>query len=340
MIRGGNSISRWLQSSVATARPAPEDFACVDWLRITPLILMHVCCLGVLYVGWSVPAVSVAIALYFVRMFAITGWYHRYFSHRTFKTSRVVQFFFGALGNAAVQRGPLWWAAHHRHHHRHSDTEDDLHSPKTKSIWWSHIGWLTSRGAFPTNYDEVKDLAKYPELRFLDRFDTLVPILLAASLYALGEWIAWYWPESGTSGWQMLVWGFFVSTVVLLHATCAINSLAHLMGTRRYNTKDDSRNSLLLALVTLGEGWHNNHHRYPGVTRQGFYWWEIDITYYGLWLLSSIGLIWDMNRVPPRQDTADEVTEPSFLRLLGAVSQANSRRMPRTRDCIHAKTES
>jgi stearoyl-CoA desaturase (delta-9 desaturase) len=298
MARVLTDIIRWFDTSPSVVRPAQEDFDCVDWLRVIPLILVHVCCLGVLYVGWSTPAVVVAIALYFLRMFAITGWYHRYFSHRTFKTSRALQFFFAVLGNAAMQRGPLWWAAHHRHHHRHADTEDDLHSPKTQGFWWSHLGWLTSRGAFPTNYGEVKDLARYPELRFLDRFDTLVPILLAGSLHAFGELLAWRWPEWGSNGLQMLVWGFFISTIVLLHGTFTINSLGHLFGTRRFDTKDDSRNSFVLALITLGEGWHNNHHRYPGVTRQGLYWWEIDITYYVLWLLSACGLIWDLKKPP------------------------------------------
>ncbi len=244
-------------------------------------------CVGVIWVGWSPTALAVAGSLYVLRMFAVTGFYHRYFSHRSFSTSRAAQFVFAVLGASAVQRGPLWWAAHHRKHHRHSDTEHDVHSPSQHGFWWSHMGWITSPANFPTDYAAVPDLAKYPELRFLDRFDILVPVLLAVTLFLLG-------------GGQLLIWGFFVSTVVLFHATCLINSLAHVIGRRRYQTNDDSGNSLVLALITFGEGWHNNHHRYPGSARQGFRWWQVDLTYYGLWLLERIRLIRDLRPVPAR----------------------------------------
>ena len=259
----------------------------VDWYRVIPFIAVHVACLGVIWVGWSWTAVAIAAGLYTVRMFAITGFYHRYFSHRTFQTSRLTQFVFALLGASSAQRGPLWWAAHHRKHHRHSDTELDVHSPGQHGFWWSHMGWITAPGNFPTDLNEVRDLAKYPELRFLDRFDILVPAALATTLFLLG-------------GAQWLIWGFFVSTVVLFHCTCFINSLAHQLGTQRYDTGDHSRNSFLLALVTFGEGWHNNHHKYPGAARQGFFWWEIDLTYYGLWLLARLRIISDLRAVPRR----------------------------------------
>ena len=255
-------------------------------------------CFAVIWVGWSWTAVIVAISLYFLRMFAITGFYHRYFSHRSFETSRWAQFLFAAWGNTAVQKGPLWWAAHHRHHHRHSDKETDVHSPITSGFFWSHIGWITCKGNFTTNLKAVPDLAKYPELRFLDRFETLVPILLAASLFGLGSLLQIWAPQLGTSGPQLLIWGFFISTIVLFHGTCTINSLSHLLGKQRYRTSDESRNCLILALITLGEGWHNNHHHFPAAVRQGFYWWEIDITYYVLCLFSRIGLIWNLTPVP------------------------------------------
>jgi len=186
-----------------------------------------------------------------------------------------------------VQRGPLWWAAHHRKHHRHADTEVDVHSPRIHGFWWSHMGWITSPENFPTDVKQVPDLARYPELRFLDRFDIVVPLSLAIALFVLG-------------GAQWLVWGFFISTVVLFHCSCFINSLAHQLGRRRYPTPDDSKNSLLLSLITFGEGWHNNHHWYPGATRQGFYWWEVDFTFYGLWLLSRLGIIRNLHPVPAR----------------------------------------
>lgn len=270
----------------------------VDWARVIPFVVLHVMCLGVIYVGWSWAAVTVAAILYAVRMFAITGFYHRYFSHRAFKTSRACQFVFAVLGASAVQRGPLWWAAHHRNHHRYSDRPEDVHSPQQHGLVWSHMGWFTTPSNFATRLNLVRDLRRYPELRFLDRFDALVPVLLGLGLYGLGATLAVAAPAWGTDGPQMLIWGFFISTVVLFHGTNTINSLAHRVGTRRYDTHDKSRNNLLLALITMGEGWHNNHHHYPASARQGFYWWEIDVTYYGLLLLSWLGLVWNLKPVP------------------------------------------
>jgi len=270
----------------------------IDWVRVIPFLGMHLMVLGVFWVGWSWPAVTLCLALYFIRMFAVTGFYHRYFSHRTFQTTRFWQFIMAVWGSSATQKGPLWWAAHHRHHHRHSDDEEDPHSPHSHSLFHSHVGWITIRRYFPTNLKAVPDLAKYPELRFLDRFYVLVPVLLGAACFFFGKAWAYWFPESGVTAMQMLVWGFFVSTVLLFHCTCLINSAAHLMGKKRFETGDQSRNSLILALITLGEGWHNNHHYYPGAVRQGFYWWEIDITYYGLRMLQGLGLIWKLNAVP------------------------------------------
>lgn len=299
---GGPSILqtllRWFDSEVGPEQVREEETKSVDWLRILPLAFLHVMCLGVVWVGWSPVAVITAVFLYLLRMFAITGFYHRYFSHKSYKTSRGWQFVFAVLGNSAVQRGPLWWAAHHRHHHRHADHKEDVHSPLQHGFWWSHIGWLTSRANFSTQWRYVPDWKKFPELRFLNRFDVLVPILLAAGLYGFGALLAAAAPSLGTNGPQMLIWGFFVSTTVLLHATFTINSLDHMFGTRRYPTKDTSRNNWLLALITLGEGWHNNHHHYAVSARQGFFWWEIDITYYLLRLMAWLGIITDLRPVP------------------------------------------
>ncbi len=273
----------------------PERF---EWSRAIPFIFLHLGCLGVIWVGWSWTAVGVAAALYLVRMFAVTGFYHRYFCHRAYRTSRVNQFIFALIGLTAVQRGPLWWAAVHRHHHRHSDEEHDAHSPVSKGFAWSHVGWLTSSRNFPTNYQAVRDLAKYPELVFLNRFDLIGPLLLIGSMFGLGALLAAMAPGLGTGGWQMVVWGFFISTTVLFHGTCAVNSFAHTLGSKRYKTDDESRNSFILALITLGEGWHNNHHHFQSSARQGFYWWEIDISYYVLKGLAACGLVWDLRPVP------------------------------------------
>ncbi|HEV7270291.1 acyl-CoA desaturase [Pseudoxanthomonas sp.] len=270
----------------------------IDWLRAVPFIGLHLACLAVFWVGVSPVAVIVAVALYAVRMFAITGFYHRYFSHRTFRTSRVLQFVFALIGASSVQRGPLWWAAHHRNHHRHADTPADPHSPAVHGFWRSHAGWFLTRDGFRTDWSRIPDLARYPELRWLDRYDTVVPVMLAAALYALGALLERIAPHWGTSGGQMLVWGFFISTVVLFHATVTINSLAHRFGKRRFDTRDDSRNNLWLALLTFGEGWHNNHHFFPGTARQGFRWWEIDLTWYGLRAMALLGLVRDLKPVP------------------------------------------
>ncbi len=270
----------------------------IDWLRATPYIGLHLACLGVFWVGVSGCAVGVALALYAVRMFALTGFYHRYFAHRAFKTSRPVQFLFAALGATCVQRGPLWWAAHHRNHHRHTDTAADPHSPRQHGFWWSHSGWFLTPRGFRTDWEAIPDLRRFPELRFIDRFDLLMPVLLALAIFLLGQWLQRHVPQLGTDGPQLLVWGFFVSTVALFHATFTINSLAHRFGSRRFDTRDDSRNNLWLALLTFGEGWHNNHHFFPGAARQGFRWWEVDTTWYGLKAMAWIGLIRELKPVP------------------------------------------
>jgi stearoyl-CoA desaturase (delta-9 desaturase) len=270
----------------------------IDWARVIPFIGMHLACLGVIWVGFSWFALWTALALYAIRMFAITAFYHRYFSHRAFRAPRGLQFVFALLGASAVQRGPLWWAAHHRNHHRHSDGPEDVHSPVRRGFFWSHMGWFLTRSGFATDWKVIPDLAKFPELRLIDRFDIVVPIALATGLYFLGDWLAVAHPALGTSGGQLLIWGFFISTVVLFHASVTINSLAHRFGSRRFETADNSRNNVWLALLTFGEGWHNNHHHFPGSARQGFRWWEVDMTYYVLRGMAALGLIHKLKAVP------------------------------------------
>ncbi|MDW8479875.1 MAG: acyl-CoA desaturase [Xanthomonadales bacterium] len=285
----------WLDAHALPATAEGDDR--IDWPRIVPFLALHVAVLAVFLVGFSWIALWTAVGLYLVRMFAITAFYHRYFSHRAFRTSRPLQFLFAFLAATSAQRGPLWWAAHHRKHHRLADRAGDPHSPR-EGFWHSHVAWFLKRRAFATDLAAVPDLARYPELRWLDRFDVVAPATLAVALFLAGEWLAWRAPELGTDGWQLLVWGFVISTVALFHATFTINSLAHRYGRRRFPTRDDSRNNLWLALLTLGEGWHNNHHYCPGAARQGFRWWEIDPTYWLLRLLAAFGLIWDLKPVP------------------------------------------
>jgi stearoyl-CoA desaturase (delta-9 desaturase) len=296
MMRILNSIALWFDSEATHSQDDETDR--IDWLRIIPFIFLHVMVLGVFWVGFSWVALGVCVVFYVVRMFAITAFYHRYFSHRTFETSRVAQFLFALLGCMAVQRGPIWWASQHRHHHRFSDQESDGHSPGLKGFMWSHVLWFLSDRHFKTKHEYVKDWGRFPELRLLDRFDLVVPVATAFLMYGLGALIQFILPTAGTSGPQMMIWGFFISTVCLFHATFSINSLAHMYGRRRFETTDDSRNNLFLALLTLGEGWHNNHHHYPISARQGFYWWEIDVSWYVLLIMKRLGLIWNMRTVP------------------------------------------
>jgi stearoyl-CoA desaturase (Delta-9 desaturase) len=290
----------WLVTPAKPADGADQQSERLDWARALPFWAIHLACLLVFFVGWSWLAVSIAVFLYALRVFTLTAFYHRYFAHRTFKTWRIVQFVFAAIGTSSVQRGPLWWAAHHRHHHVHSDDPEDLHSPRQKGVLWAHMCWFLTPRAEHTNIKIIPDFARYPEIRLLDRFDLVVPVLLAAALYGLGALVQWQAPDSGVTGMQLLVWGFFISTVAVYHVTYLVNSATHLYGTRRYKTKDDSRNSMIIALLTFGEGWHNNHHYYPNSTRQGFFWWEIDISYYVLRFMSLLGLVWDLRPVPKR----------------------------------------
>ena len=251
------------------------------------ITLLHIACIGAFWTGVRPIDWVVCFALYFIRMFAITGGYHRYFSHRTYKTSRWFQFILAFIAETSSQKGALWWAAHHRTHHKESDTVNDVHSPIRRSFWYSHIGWLYELENDYTDYEKVADLAKYPELVFLNKNWLIPPIVLGV--------LVWLW-----LGWSGLFVGFCLSTVILWHGTFTINSLSHLFGYQDYYTGDYSRNNWWLAIITLGEGWHNNHHFYQSSTRQGFKWWQYDITYYILKVMSWVGLVWDL-REPPRE---------------------------------------
>jgi stearoyl-CoA desaturase (delta-9 desaturase) len=253
------------------------------WLVSLPFYLVHVAAVvGVVLLGWSWKGAALAVGLYYVRMFGVTGGYHRYFSHRTYRTGRVFQFILAVLAQTSVQKGALWWAAHHRDHHKYSDTPKDPHSFRDRGLWWSHVGWILSRETEDTDYARIPDLARYPELRWLNTWFLVPPVTMAVGLWLIG-------------GWPALVWGFFVSTVLLWHVTFTINSLSHWWGSRRYATTDTSKNNPVLAIVTMGEGWHNNHHYYQRSARQGFFWWEIDLTFYILKALEAVGLVWDLH---------------------------------------------
>lgn len=252
-----------------------------------PFLLLHLACFAAMWSGITAKSVIIAISLYFLRMFAITAGYHRYFSHRSFRTSRVFQFVLAFLAQTSAQKGVLWWSSKHRHHHKYSDTPEDSHSPLHHGFWFSHFGWVFSVKRGKADYSNVKDLTAFPELVWLDRFLHLPALILAICTFAL-------------DGWPGLIVGFCWSTVALYHGTFAINSLAHMWGSKRYYTGDDSRNNWFLAMITMGEGWHNNHHYYMASARQGFFWWEIDPTYYILKGLSKIGVVWELH-MPPKK---------------------------------------
>ncbi len=285
----------------------PPDSEKIEWLRTSPFWLLHLVCLAPIWVGVSWTAAAVCVLLYYVRMFGITAGYHRYVSHASFRTGRVFQFLLGLLGASAMQKGPLWWASLHRHHHANSDEPDDVHSPVQRGFWWSHVGWILCRKHEATRWNLVQNLARYPELVWLNKYPTPVGLALAVLVYAFGAWAETNAPGLGTGRWQMLAWGWAISTVLLYHGTFFINSLAHVFGSRRYPTGDDSRNNFLLSLITLGEGWHNNHHFAPASARMGFFWWEFDGSYYVLGLLARLGVVWDL-KMPPRRvfETIDE----------------------------------
>ncbi len=273
------------ETTAAKTGPDTRQSPKIEWLGSIPFVVIHLLALGTIWTGITPAAAICCVVLYFVRMFGVTGGYHRYFSHRTYKTSRVFQFLLAFLAQTSAQKGALWWAAHHRHHHIHSDQPRDIHSPVQNGFWYSHMLWLFDPSSSATDYSRIPDLARYPELRFLNKFYLLPPIALGAAVFF-------------TLGAPGLFFGFFFSTVLLWHGTFTINSLSHVFGRRRYATSDDSRNNWLLAIVTMGEGWHNNHHRFSSSTRQGFYWYEYDLTYYILKLLSVFGVVRQLRKVP------------------------------------------
>lgn len=272
----------------------PKDIIVMTTLHLIPLLAIFT---GAGWFEWSL-----CIGLYFARMFFITGGYHRYFAHRSYKTSRWFQFFLAFMAQTSMQKGALWWAANHRVHHHHSDDLEDPHSMKHYGFLHSHIGWIFIPNFKKTKVNIIRDFAKYPELRWLNRNHVVPPLTLMIAVALAG---GFYHFEGTTESFLIgaassLLIGFFLSTVILYHGTYSINSLMHLIGNKRYNTPDNSRNNFFLALLTMGEGWHNNHHYYMASARQGFFWWEIDITYYILKIFSFLGLIWDINPVPDK----------------------------------------
>lgn len=272
----------------------------INWLGSIPFFALHVGAVaGVALLGWSWRGLAIAGALYVVRMFFVTAGYHRYFSHKSFRTSRAMQLVLALGAMSSSQKGVVWWASHHRTHHKFSDQPGDVHSVLLDGFWWSHVGWVLAYDTQETETQRVRDLTEFPELMWLNRWWWLPPAALGVGAFLVG-------------GWFGLTWAFLVSTVLLWHGTFTINSLTHVFGSRRYQTTDNSRNNALLALITLGEGWHNNHHYYQRSVRQGFFWWELDVSYFVLRAMAAIGLVWDLH-LPSERVKAGERSSPTVV---------------------------
>jgi stearoyl-CoA desaturase (delta-9 desaturase) len=271
-----------------TAKPstAPRS-ADIAYPSAVPFLLVHSACFAAIWTGVTWQVIGLCVSLYCLRMFAVTAGYHRYFSHRSYSTSRLFQFVLALLAQSTAQRSVLWWAAKHRHHHFYADTPEDVHSPRHNGFFYSHVGWLFARRHDVADLSKVPDFARYAELRWLHKNELMPAVLLAGICFLVASWAG-------------LVVGFLWSTVLVYHATFCINSLAHVRGSRRYVTGDDSRNNVVLAILTMGEGWHNNHHACPSSVRQGFRWWEIDASWYVLKLLSVFGIVYDLKTPPER----------------------------------------
>lgn len=292
----------------------------IDWWHEKGFVLMHFVPLLAFIPGVEVTFFDwmLCIALYFIRMFFVTGGYHRYFSHTTYKTSRFVQFLIAFFAETSVQKGVLHWGANHRVHHKYSDTPKDPHSKKIYGFFYSHIGWILGPDFKETKFNLIKDFGKFPELIWLNKYHLIPPAILMIGVYLLGGYVNTPDAEMSfqailSNGVSTLLIGFFLSTVILFHGTFSINSLMHMFGKKRYDSNDESKNNLILALLTLGEGWHNNHHYYMNTVRQGFYWWEIDITYYILKVFSWLGIVWDLKPVPRHIKESRNVQEAGEL---------------------------
>ncbi len=292
----------------------------VNWVTSIPFFVMHLVPLLALFTGITWGNVILCLALYVIRMFFITAGYHRYFAHRSYRLGRGMQFIMALGGTMAAQKGVLWWAGHHRDHHLYADQPLDIHSPR-KGFWWSHVGWFLSDKYKATPESRITDFTTFPELRWLDKHCLVPPTVLAIIILVFG-------------GPSALFIGFFLSTILLYHGVFTINSLAHVLGERRFATTDTSRNNWLLALITLGEGWHNNHHHYRSSTNQGFYWWEFDVSYYVLKALNFVGLASGL-RKPPQEALEKQriakgafdfgIFEARFMKGLAALERAKAR---------------
>lgn len=261
------------------------------------LALIHGLVGFVYFTGVSHTALWVCGLSFLWRTIFLSVSYHRYFSHRAFETGRAFQCFLAVAGSICMQKGALWWASTHRKHHQYTDTHRDPHSPVAHGFWYAHIGWALHKDSLQTDYSKVKDFARFPELVWLNEKSDWVHALYALGLVMTGEVLRYTRPELGTSGPQLLLWGYLISGLMHLHTIFLVNSLGHLKGARPYTevesseAEDNSRNIWWLALLTAGEGWHNNHHAYPTSSKLSLHWWQFDLGWLVIRAFEALGLV-------------------------------------------------
>ena len=263
----------------------------VNWITTIAMGAFHVGAIAAFFF-FSWKNVAAFAIMYFLAINVGIGMaYHRLLTHRGYKTPKWVEYFVTTCGTMALEGGPIFWVATHRVHHQNSDHEGDPHTPQD-GTWWSHAGWILSGRAL---HSETALLGRYaPDLTrdkvhvWLSKWHWL-PLTTAGVLQLIiGAALSPAHPIHGAIG--MVLWGTFLRVTLGLHATWLVNSATHLWGKRRFDTKDESRNNWWVALLTGGEGWHNNHHAHPVSARHGLAWYEFDINYYGIWLLEQVGL--------------------------------------------------
>ncbi len=278
--------ARWEANHVSRTAPALRKAGGrVNWGPMIAILLIHLgALLAFVPAFFTVKALVTAFVLQGLCGMGVTVGFHRLLTHRSFKTPKPVEYLLSWFGSLSWQGGPIRWTATHRLHHQHSDDENDPHSPR-HGFFWSHALWCFTFDPKFDPYDKfsqyARDLARDRGHRFIERTTPLSQCVLAVLLYAWG-------------GWPCVVWGILVRLVYVYHATWFVNSASHIWGYRSFETTDDSRNLWWVALMSFGEGWHNNHHAYPRSARHGFKRWEIDITWLAIRMLKFVGLAHDL----------------------------------------------
>ena len=275
----------------------------VKWDSVIVFALMHLLALGIFFVPFSWKAFWVFFALQWITGgLGICLCYHRLLTHRSFKLWKPLEYALAVCACLAFQNGPIKWVATHRVHHANSDREGDPHSP-TKGFWWAHMGWLFSFDETFDTYEKYRtyapDLANDPVYRFLNSTFVIYQVILGIVLYAWG-------------GLPFVIWGIFFRTVFMWHCTWLVNSAAHTWGYRTWAVEDKSTNNWWVALLTYGEGWHNNHHAFPRSAAHGLKWWELDLTYFTVRALTAVGLASDI-QLPSLEQKERMVRPPATV---------------------------